>query len=188
MCGLDNNRHGCMRMPMTPAMMLPVRKLMNRGATFEKSYDGATVFAATLTDRVATTTVNRAKPMTAGLWNLPDSWIGSQIGAPYTRCAAAVMKTASSEKNVIVVGSPSTWPTTCWRWPRPKRVKSGMFSESVDQKAIMPIRDGKKTGQKWLPQPRREGSERIPPKPFALITMKMSSATATTSTKGAAQF
>ena len=38
-------------------------------------------------------------------------------------------------------------------WPAPKRVKSGMFRESVDQKPIMPISEGKKTGQKSAPQP-----------------------------------
>ena len=38
--------------------------------------------------------------------------------------------TANSD---IVVGSATTWPTTCSRWLRPKRVKSGMLSESVAQ-------------------------------------------------------
>ena len=42
----------------------------------------------------------------------------------------------------MVVGRPSAWPQVWARWPAPKRVKSGMFSDSVDQKPIMPIRDG----------------------------------------------
>jgi len=35
----------------------------------------------------------------------------------------------------------------CWCCPRENRVKSGMFRDSVDQKAILPISDGKKIGQ-----------------------------------------
>ena len=81
------------------------------------------------------------------------------------------MSTASSEKNVIVVGRPRAWPMACWRWPRPNRVKSGMFSDSVDQNAIMPISDGKKTGQNRLPQPSLAGSDSTAPKPCALVTM-----------------
>ena len=40
------------------------------------------MLAATLTDSVATMIVNSAKAIATGLWNFPDSWIGSQIGAP----------------------------------------------------------------------------------------------------------
>ena len=53
-----------MRITMTPVIRLPVRKLISRGDTLEKSYDGATVLAATFTDSVATTMVNRAKATT----------------------------------------------------------------------------------------------------------------------------
>ena len=38
---------------------------------------------------------------------------------------------------VIVVGRATTWPSVCSRWLRPKRVKSGMFSDSVAQKPII---------------------------------------------------
>ena len=79
------------------------------------------------------------------------------------------MNTASSEKNVIVVGRPSTWPTAWSRWLRPNLVKSGMFSDSVDQNAIMAISEGKNTAQKLLPQPSLDGCERTSPKPPALI-------------------
>jgi hypothetical protein len=81
------------------------------------------------------------------------------------------MSTASREKNVIVVGRPSTWPNACWRWPRPNRVKSGMLSDSVDQNAIIPISEGKNTGQKRRPQPSAAGSDSTGPKPCALVTM-----------------
>ena len=47
----------------------------------------------------------------------------------------------------IVAGSATTWPTTCSRWLRPKRVKSGMFSDSVAQKPIIAVSDGTNTGQ-----------------------------------------
>jgi hypothetical protein len=82
-----------------------------------------------------------------------------------------VISTASSEKKNIVVGSPRAWPMACWCCPRENRVKSGMFSDSVDQNAIMPISDGKKIGQNALPQPSLAGSDRIGPKPCALVTM-----------------
>ena len=58
-----------------------------------------------------------------------------------------VMSTDSSEKNVIVVGSPSTWPISWLRWLRLNRVKSGMFSESVAQNPIIAVRAGKKNVQ-----------------------------------------
>ena len=81
------------------------------------------------------------------------------------------MSTASSEKNVIVVGRPRIWPTACCFCPRPNLVKSGMFSDNVDQNAIMPISAGKNTGQKSLPQPSLDGSDSTAPKPCALVTM-----------------
>ena len=49
---------------------------------------------------------------------------------------------------VIVDGSATAWPTTCSRWLRPNRVKSGMLSDSVDQNAIVPVSAGTATAQK----------------------------------------
>ena len=46
---------------------------------------------------------------------------------------ALVISTPIAAKTDIVVGSATTWPIICSRWLRPKRVKSGMFSESVAQ-------------------------------------------------------
>ena len=46
---------------------------------------------------------------------------------------ALVMSTPIAANTAIVVGSATTWPTICSRWLRPKRVKSGMLSESVAQ-------------------------------------------------------
>ncbi len=107
---------------------------------------------------------------------------------PYTTTVAEVIRIASSEKKVIVVGRPRICPSACWRWLPPKRVKSGMLSDSVDQNAIMPMREGKKTGQKWAPQPSFDGCDRIGPNPCALTYIHTSRNTATTSTNGAAQF
>ena len=70
----------------------------------------------------------------------------------------------------------------------PNRVKSGMFSERVDQKAIMAIKDGKNTGQNLSPQPRVPGSLTIGPRPPAWEAIQMNRKTATTRTNGAAQF
>ena len=46
---------------------------------------------------------------------------------------ALVISTPMAANTDMVVGSATTWPTICSRWLRPKRVKSGMFSESVAQ-------------------------------------------------------
>ena len=46
---------------------------------------------------------------------------------------ALVMITPMAANTVIVVGRATTWPRVCSRWLRPKRVKSGMFRDSVAQ-------------------------------------------------------
>ena len=50
---------------------------------------------------------------------------------------AEVMMMPMAANTVIVVGSATTWPIICSRCERPKRVKSGMLSDSVAQKPIM---------------------------------------------------
>src|SRR5438034_347188 len=75
------NRQGAITIPRTPVIRPPVRKLISLGRAFEKSYEGLTMLAATLTDRVATASVKRAKTTTRGLSNFPVSVTGSQIGA-----------------------------------------------------------------------------------------------------------
>src|SRR5437763_1291644 len=183
------NRQGAITIPRTPVIRPPVRKLISLGRAFEKSYEGLTMLAATLTDRVATASVKSAKTTTSGLSNFPVSVTGSQMGAPYTFCVAAVISTATRGNSVMVVGRPSTWPSAWARWLLPNRVKSGMLSDSVDQNAIIPISaGGNSTNQKLLPQPTLPGSLRIGPKPPALPTIQASSPSATISTNGAAQF
>ena len=61
--------------------------------------------------------------------------------------AADVIITPIAAKTVIVVGSAATCPTDCSRWLRPKRVKSGIFNDSVAQNPIIAVNDGMKTGQ-----------------------------------------
>jgi len=46
---------------------------------------------------------------------------------------ALVIITPMAAKTDMVVGRATIWPKACSRWLRPKRVKSGMFSESVAQ-------------------------------------------------------
>ena len=70
---------------------------------------------------------------------------------------ADVVRTPTSGKSVMVVGRPIAWPSACSRWLRPNRVKSGMFRDRVDQKAIMPISAGGKIFQKSEPQPSLPG-------------------------------
>ena len=55
---------------------------------------------------------------------------------------AEVITTPIAANTVIVVGSATTCPSTCSRWLRPKRVKSGMLSDSVAQYPIIPVSDG----------------------------------------------
>src|SRR6202171_6431056 len=63
-----------------------------------------------------------------------------------------------------------------------------MFNESVDQNAIIPISAGGNSNQNLLPQPTVPGWLTIGPKPPALVTIQTSRPSATTRTKGAAQF
>src|SRR4026209_1196487 len=60
---------------------------------------------------------------------------------------ALVIITPIAANSDIVVGSATTWPTTCSRWLRPKRVKSGMLSESVAQYPIRAVSGGTKSGR-----------------------------------------
>ncbi len=55
------------------------------------------------------------------------------------------MTTPIAANSVIVVGSATTWPIACSRCDRPKRVKSGMLSESVAQKPIIAVTLGTNT-------------------------------------------
>src|SRR2546430_1504801 len=88
------NRQGAITIPRTPVIRPPVRKLISLGRAFEKSYEGLTMLAATLTDRVATASVKSAKTTTRGLSNWPTSATGSQIALPNTTTVADVISTA----------------------------------------------------------------------------------------------
>ncbi len=59
---------------------------------------------------------------------------------------ALVIRTPIAANTNIVVGNATTWPMTCSRWLRPKRVKSGMLSDSVAQNPIIAVSDGTNTG------------------------------------------
>src|ERR1700674_355325 len=177
-----------MRIPSTPVIRPPKRKLIAFGQRFEKSYEGLTTFAAMLTESVATARVKSARTITIGLENLAVSAMGSQIAEPYTVTVADVINTASNGKTVMVVGRPSSWPTAWARWLFPNRVKSGMFSESVDQKAICAISEGKNSFQNAAPHPTLPGCDTIGPRPPALLTIQTRRNSATRMTNGAAQF
>ncbi len=116
-----------------PVMSPPVLKVMKRGKAFAKSFAGETTLAAMLTATVATTTVNIAMATTSGDVKRPTSFTGSQIASPKMITVALVMSTPMAAKTDMVVGRATTWPIICSRWLRPKRVKSGMFSDRVAQ-------------------------------------------------------
>src|SRR5205085_10372624 len=88
----------------------------------------------------------------------------------------------------IVVGSATTWPIICSRWLLPKRVKSGMLSDSVAQKPIIAVSDGTNTGQNSLNVRNLPGCESSGPRPFARQIAQPSSTAVITRTNGAAQF
>ena len=101
---------------------------------------------------------------------------------------ALVIITPIAANTDIVVGSATTWPIICSRWLRPKRVKSGMFSESVAQKPIIAVSDGTKTGQNSPSVRKRPGCASSGPRPSAFAIAHHSSTAVITSTNGAAQF
>ena len=123
-----------------------------------------------------------------GLSSLPVSSTGSQIASPKTITVADVVRTPTSGKSVIVVGRPRVWPIACSRWLRPNRVKSGMFRDRVDQKAIMPMSEIGKIFQKSGPQPSLPGSSTTGPRPPACQIIQTMRPRKTTIRNGAAQF
>ena len=178
-----------------PVMSPPVLKEIQRGKALAKSFAGETTLAAMLTASVATTTVNIETATTHTCENCPTSFIGSQscafwsAGRPeYIANAAEVIMTLIAAKTVMVVGSAIVWPMTCSRWLRPKRVKSGMFRESVAQKPTIAVREGTKTGRKSDSVWNFPGALKSGPTPPACRSAHTSSIAVITSTKGAAQF
>ena len=73
------------------------------------------------------------KMITGALPILAISVTGSQIASPKTTIVALVTATPMNANAVIVAGKPMAWPSTCERWLRAYRVKSGMFRLSVAQ-------------------------------------------------------
>ena len=98
------------------------------------------------------------------------------------------MTTPIAAKTVIVVGSATTCPTTCSRWLRPKRVKSGMLSESVAQKPIIAVSEGTKTGRNSPSVRNLPGCASSGPRPLAAPDRPDQQRGVMTSTNGAAQF
>ncbi len=207
---LSRNFHGIITMPKTPVMTPPSLKLMCRGARLAKSLAGLTTLAAMLTEMVAMPTPSSATTATTSrvvveaisgasrpaggcdevsCARMKTGSHSALTSAPLRiELAAEVMTTPMAEKASMVVGRPSVCPSICSRWPRPKRVKSGMLSDSVAQKPTMPVSEGTKTSQKAPKVSKREGCESMGPTPPARPTAHTSSTAAITSTSGAAQF
>src|SRR6266542_4680967 len=97
---------------------------------------------------------------------------------------ALVISTPIAANTNIVVGSATTWPTTCSRWLRPNLVKSGMLSDSVAQKPIIAVSDGTNTLKKAAELVNLPGSASSGPTPCARQTAHASNAPVITSTKG----
>ena len=103
------------------------------------------------------------------------------------------MTTPIAAKRVIVVGSATTWPITCSRCERPKRVKSGMLSESVAQKPTIAVTLGTNTGKNAPSVGNLPGAATMLPTPVADLAARGApprrrAASVITSTYGAAQF
>src|SRR3954469_19433121 len=101
---------------------------------------------------------------------------------------ALVIITPIAANTDIVVGSATSWPTICSRWLLPKRVKSGMLSDSVAQKPIIAVSDGTNTGQNSAKGWNFPGCESSGPTPLARSIAHHSRIAVITSTNGAAQF
>jgi len=102
--------------------------------------------------------------------------------------AAAVMITPIAANIVIVVGNAMVCPSACSFCERPKRVKSGMLSDSVAQNPIIAVSDGMNTGLNsdhvwYLPV-----CVSRYPSPCARVTAQPTRSAVITSTNGAAQF
>jgi len=101
---------------------------------------------------------------------------------------ALVIITPIAANTDIVVGRAMTCPTICSRWLRPKRVKSGMFSDSVAQNPIIAVSDGTNTGHNSANVWNFPGCDSSGPSPFALSIAHHNRMPVITSTNGAAQF
>ena len=88
---------------------------------------------------------------------------------------ALVIITPIAANSDIVVGSATTWPMICSRWLRPKRVKSGMLSDSVAQKPIIAVSDGTNTGKNSPKVWNLPGCASSGPRPLARATAHHSS-------------
>ena len=106
---------------------------MRFGDKLEKSFAGDTTFAAMLVVNCAARITSAPRMITAGLPMRAMSSIGSQIAFPKTTIVALVTATPMNANAVIVAGNPSACPSTCERWLRAYRVKSGMLRLSVAQ-------------------------------------------------------
>src|SRR5215510_14585125 len=82
---------------------------------------------------------------------------------------ADVTRMPIREYKVIVVGRATAWPMACCRWLRAKRVKSGMFSETVAQKPTVAFKAGTRNFRKSAKLLNLEGADSIGPKPPALL-------------------
>src|SRR5689334_25421977 len=80
-----------------------------------------------------------------------------------------------NEYSVMVSGKAKACPIACPRSSLAKRVKSGMLSETVDQKPTVPLRAGIKNFSKSLVELNFEGAASIGPKPPALFQAQPSS-------------
>src|SRR5258705_7383479 len=83
---------------------------------------------------------------------------------------ALVTSTPMAANTNIVVGSATVCPMTCSFWLRPKRVKSGMLSESVAQNPIIAVSDGQNTGRNDASVGNLPGCDSSGPNPWAALT------------------
>ncbi len=72
------------------------------------------------------------------------------------------------EYNVIVVGKAKACPITCCRWLRAKRVKSGMFKDTVAQNPTVAFRAGTRNFRNSAKLLNFDGDDSMGPKPPAL--------------------
>ena len=124
---------------MRPVRSTPLFSLISFGATFWKTLVGETMLAAVFVEIVAMMIINIASTTQKGLSILPIRLMGSEIVSPTSSNDAAVSTTPSPENRNMVSGKPMICPVICARCDLAKRLKSGMFSDSVAQKPTIAV-------------------------------------------------
>mmetsp|Transcript_8191 Transcript_8191/g.28139 ORF Transcript_8191/g.28139 Transcript_8191/m.28139 type:complete len:349 (-) Transcript_8191:360-1406(-) len=167
----DRSLQGWVTIPSTAVMKAPLVKEIFLGAKLTSAFAGATTLAAMLVEMVASKSPMRESTVGARPWILLTTCTGSEITSPKMTVVELVTATPRKENKAMNTGSPIAWPVSWAFWLLAYLVKSGMFSDSVDQKPTLAVTEGRKTFMNWPsfgpPGPNWEVAESMGPMPLA---------------------